>query len=56
MVSETRIHADIEGNYIPVDSSGISRIFPAEFIGIFGGFIGDKRVEDFKGNPLRFSR
>ena len=38
---------------IPVDSSRISRIFPAEFIEIFGGFIGDKRVEDFRGNPLR---
>ena len=30
--------------------------FPAEFIRIFGGFIGDKSVADFQGNPQRFSR
>ena len=28
----------------------------AKFIGIFGGFIGDEPVDDFKGNPRRFSR
>ena len=39
-----------------VDSLGISRRFPAEFIRIFGGFIGDKSVADFQGNPRRFSR
>ena len=39
-----------------MDYSGISRRFPAEFIGIFGGCIGDKTVEDFKGNPQRLSR
>ena len=38
------------------DSSGISWRFPAEFIGIFGEFIGDETVEDFEGNPWRFSR
>ena len=31
------------------DSAGIFRRFPAEFLGIFGGFIGDKTVEDFRG-------
>ena len=39
-----------------MDYSGILRRFPAEFIGIFGGCIGDKTVEDFKGNPQRLSR
>ena len=39
-----------------MDSTGIFRRFPAEFIGIFGGFIGGKTVEDFKGNLRRFSR
>ena len=46
VVSETRIHVEIEGNFY-VDSLGISRRFPAEFIRIFGGFIGDKSVADF---------
>ena len=39
-----------------VDSPGIFRGIPAEFIGIFGGFIGDKTVADFKENPRIFSR
>ena len=39
-----------------VDSLGISWRFPAEFVRIFVGFIGDKSVADFKGNPRRFSR
>ena len=39
-----------------VDSLGISRRIPAEFIRIFGGFIGDKSVGDFQGNPRRLSR
>ena len=51
VVSETKIHVKI----FRVDSSGISLKFPAEFIWIFGGFIGDKTVDDFKGNPRRFS-
>ena len=54
VVSETRIHMEIEGIF-HVDSLGISRRFPAEFIRIFGGFIGDKSVADFQGNPQRFS-
>ena len=41
--------------FFRVDSSGISLKFPTEFIWIFGGFIGDKTVHDFKGNPRRFS-
>ena len=45
----------LRGNF-RVDSPGIFRRFPAEFIGIFGGFIGDKTVADFKENPQRFSR
>ena len=40
----------VEGN--PHGKVGL----PAEFTGIFGGFIGDKTVEDFKGNPRIFSR
>ena len=55
VVSETRIHGEIEGNF-RVDSPGIFRRFPAEFIGIFGGFIEDKTVADFKENPQRFSK
>ena len=39
-----------------VVSSGIFRRFPAEFIGISGGFIWDKTAEDFKGNLWRLSR
>ena len=39
-----------------VDSIGISQKFPAELIVIFGGFIGDKTMDDFRGNPWRFSR
>ena len=39
-----------------VDSSDVSRRFPAEFIRIFSGFIGDKSVVDFQGNPHRYSR
>ena len=39
-----------------MDFSWIFRRFPAEFIGIFSRFIGDKTVEDFQGNPWRFSR
>ena len=31
--------------------TGILGRFPAEFIGIFGGFIGGKTVTDFKENP-----
>ena len=45
----------LRGNFC-VDSPGIFRRFPAEFIRIFGGFIGDKTVADFKENPQRFSR
>ena len=40
VVRETRIHAEIEGNFV----CGFFRVpqrFPAEFIGIFDGFIGD---------------
>ena len=55
VVSETRIHREIGGNF-RVDFPGIFQRFPAEFIGIFGGFIGDKTVADFKENPQRFSR
>ena len=36
---------------LPMDSSGIYRRFPAEFIGNFGGFMGDKTVVNSKGNP-----
>ena len=36
---------------LPMDSSGIYRRFPPEFIGNFGGFMGDKTVVNFKGNP-----
>ena len=36
------------------DSAGIFRRFPAEFLGIFGGFIGDKTVEDFRGILAEF--
>ena len=32
-------------------SLGISWILPAEFMVIFGEFIGDETVEDFEGNP-----
>ena len=39
-----------------MDSSGIFQGFSAEFIGIFGGSIRDKTVEDCKGNPRRCSR
>ena len=39
-----------------VDYSGVLRRFPAEFIGFFGGCIGDKIVDDFKGSPQRLSR
>ena len=52
VVSETRIHLEIEGKF----PCGFFRDFPTEFIGSFGGFIGDKTVEDFKGNPRRFLR
>ena len=45
----------LRGNF-RVDSPGIFQRFPAEFKGIFGGFIGDKIVADFKENPQRFSR
>ena len=38
-----------------VDSLGISLRFPAEFMRIFGGFIGDKSAKDFQGNSWRFS-
>ena len=37
------------------DSSQILPRFPEEFVGISYGFIGDKTVANFKGNPLRFS-
>ena len=37
------------------DSSQILPRFPEEFVGISYGFIGDKTVADFKGNPQRFS-
>lgn len=33
----------------------ISRRFPAEFIGISGGFIGEKKAEHFKWNRRGFS-
>ena len=39
VVSETRIHGESEG----------------KFVGIPYGFIGDKTVANFEGNPLRFS-
>ena len=45
----------LRGNFC-VGSPGIFRRCPAEFIGIFGGFIGDKTVADLKENPQRFSR
>ena len=41
---------------LPMYSSGIYRRFPPEFIGNFGGFMGDKTVVNFKGNPREFSR
>ena len=39
-----------------VDSLEISRRFPAEFVRILGGFIGDESVADLQGNPRRFER
>ena len=44
---ETRVYVEIEGGTCCMDSSGISRRFPAEFIGIFGGFIGEKNSGGF---------
>ena len=44
------------GLSVKQESTGIFWRFPAEFIRIFGGFIGDKTVADFKENPQRFSR
>ena len=40
VVRETRIHAEIEGSFVR-GFFRVPRRFPAEFIGIFGGFIGD---------------
>ena len=42
VVSETRIHTENEGKF-PYGFLRDSLRFPAEFIGIFGGFIGDKK-------------
>ena len=55
MVSETRIRAEVEGNF----PCGFLRDFPeipCRIYRDFGGFIGDKTEVDVKGNPRRFSR
>ena len=48
VVSETRIHVEIEGNFC-IDSSGISWRFPTGFIEIFGGLIGDNKWMVLRG-------
>ena len=49
VVSETRIHAEIEGKFQSGFFMDFPENFPAEFIRIFGDFIGDKQWRIFSG-------